>query len=61
MSIYSKRDQNDIFYFSQTFSDYFKEDLKTFAEKMPILKAKIKQDPSRLKSAIKKAHKQTRN
>ena len=60
MSVYSQRDQDDIFYFSQTFSDYYKEDLKTFAEKMPILKAKIKQDPSRLKSAIKKAHKQTK-
>ena len=60
MSVYSQRDQDDIFYFSQTFSDYYKEDLKTFSQKMPILKAKIKQDPSRLKSAIKKAHKQTK-
>ena len=60
MSVYSKRDKDDIFYFSQTFSDYYKEDLNSFCEKMPILKAKIKQDPSRLKSSIKKAHKQTK-
>ena len=54
MSVYSQTDQDDIFYFFQSFSDYYKEDLKIFSQKMPILKVKIKQEPSRLKSAIKK-------
>ncbi len=48
MSVYSQRDQDDNFYFSQTFSDYYKEDWKTFSQKIPILKTKIKQEPSRL-------------
>ena len=60
MSVYSQRDQDDIFYFSQTFSDYYKEDLKIFFQKKPILKVKIKQETSRLKSEIKKIHKQTK-
>ena len=58
MSINSKINKNDIFYFSQNFSDYFKEDLKDFVKKMPLLKPKIIQDPSRLKKAIKKAYKE---
>ena len=58
LSIYSKRNKNDIFYFSQTFSDYYNEDLKDFAKKMPLLKPKITQNSSKLKYAIKKAYKE---
>jgi len=53
MSVYSQRDQDDIFYFSQTFSDYYKEDLKTFSEKMKILKAKVKSNPKKLNYEIR--------
>jgi len=58
MSINSKINKNDIFYFSQNFNDYFKEDFKDFVKKMPLLKPKIIQDPSRLKKAIRKAYKE---
>ena len=38
MSVYSPRKNTCSFYFSNTFSDYYKEDLKTFSEKTkPIL------------------------
>ena len=40
MSMYSPRKDNSCFYYSSTFSDYYKEDFKTFIEKIPILKAK---------------------
>ena len=52
MSVYSPRTNTGSFYFSNTFSDYYKEDLKTFSEKMKILKAKIKSNPSHLKKEI---------
>ena len=54
MSIYAKFNPEDTFYFSNTFSDYYKEDLKSFTNKMPILKAKIKTNSNRLKRAINK-------
>ena len=54
ISIYSKFDPEDTFYFSNTFSDYYKEDLKSFTNKMPILKAKIKTNSNKLKRIIKK-------
>ena len=54
ISIYAKFDPEDTFYFSNTFSDYYKEDLKSFTKKMPILKAKIKTNSNRLKKTIKK-------
>ena len=54
VSIYEQYGQNNTFYFSNTFSDYYKEDLKAFSKKMPILKAKIKTNPKRLKTEIKK-------
>ena len=53
MSVYSPRVNTCSFYFSNTFSDYYKEDLKTFSEKMKILKAKVKSNPSHLKHEIK--------
>ena len=53
MSVYSPRVNTGSFYFSNTFSDYYKEDLKSFSEKMKILKAKIKSNQSNLKNEIK--------
>ena len=52
MSVYSPR-INCSFYFSSAFSDYYKEDLKTFSEKMKILKAKVKSNPNKLNHEIK--------
>ena len=52
MSIYAKFNPEDTFYFSNTFSDYYKEDLKSFTNKMPILKAKIKTNSNNLKKII---------
>ena len=54
MSIYAKFNPEDTFYFSNTFSDYYKEDLKSFTNKMPILKAKIKTNSNNLKRIINK-------
>ena len=54
VSIYGNYGPNNTFYYSNTFSDYYKEDLKSFAKKMPILKAKVKTNPKRLKKEIKK-------
>ena len=53
MSVYSPRVNTCSFYFSNIFSDYYKEDLKTFSEKMKILKAKVKSNPSNLKNEMK--------
>ena len=53
MSVYSPRVNTCSFYFSNTFSDYYKEDLKSFSEKMKILKAKVKSNPAHLKQEIK--------
>ena len=53
MSVYSPRGTACSFYFSSAFSDYYKEDLKTFSEKMKILKAKIKSNPHKLSHEIK--------
>ena len=38
MSMYSPRIDNSCYYFSSVFSDYYKEDFKSFCNKMPILK-----------------------
>ena len=54
ISIYSKFEPEVTFYFSNTFSDYYKEDLKTFTKKMPILKAKVKTNSKNLKKLINK-------
>ena len=53
MSVYSPRAGSYSFYFSSAFSDYYKEDLKSFSEKMKILKAKIKSNPNKLNHEIK--------
>ena len=52
MSVYSPRVNTCSFYFSNVFSDYYKEDLKSFSEKMKILKAKVKSNPGHLKHEI---------
>jgi len=54
MSIYGQFNPEDTFYFSNTFSDYYKEDLKSFSNKMPILKAKVKTNSKRLKKTMTK-------
>ena len=38
VSMYSPREENSCFYYSNTFSDYYKEDFKSFSEKFPVLK-----------------------
>ena len=53
MSVYSPRANSCSFYFSSTFSDYYKEDLKSFSEKMKLLKSKIKSNPHKLTHEIK--------
>ena len=53
MSVYSPRLNSCSFYFSSAFSDYYKEDLKTFSEKMKILKAKVKSNPKKLNNEIR--------
>ena len=54
MSMYSPRIDNSCYYFSSVFSDYYKEDFKSFCNKMPILKAKLKINPEKLKREIDK-------
>ena len=57
MSVYSPRTNTCSFYFLNAFSDYYKEDLKSFSNKMKILKAKVKSNPSHLKHEIKEQRK----
>ena len=52
MSMYSPRINNSCYYYSSVFSDYYKEDFKSFCNKMPILKAKLKIYPEKLKGEI---------
>ena len=52
ISIYSARKPEEIFYFSNDFSDYYKEDLKTFSKKMPLLKPRILTSNKKLKKEI---------
>ena len=52
ISIYWDRRPEDTFYFSNAFNDYYNEDLKTFSQKMPILKAKVITSNKRLKKEI---------
>ena len=59
MSMYSPRVQNSCYYYSSVFSDYYKEDFKSFCNKMPILKAKLKIDSDKLKKEIDKHDKTT--
>lgn len=51
-SIYSIRKPEETFYFSNDFNDYYKEDLKTFSEKMTLLKPRIKASNLKLKKEI---------
>ena len=57
ISMYSPRIDNSCYYYSSTFSDYYKEDFKSFCNKMPILKAKLKIYPEKLKTEISKHNK----
>ena len=59
MSMYSPRIQNSCYYYSSVFSDYYKEDFKSFCNKMPILKAKLKIDSDKLKREMYKHDKTT--
>ena len=52
MSVYTRRNPKETFYFSQTFSDYYKEDLKDFVKKMPLLRAKISAKPNKLQNTL---------
>ena len=52
-SLYENREADSAFYFSSTFNDYYKEDLKTFSEKMPILKPKLYFKKNKIKREIK--------
>ena len=54
MSMYAPRASNSSYYYSSVFSDYYKEDFKSFCNKMPILKAKLKIYPEKLKSEIER-------
>ena len=49
---------NDIFYFSNSFNDYYKIDFKEFIERMPILKAKKRCKSAKLFRQIKTSQKQ---
>ena len=49
MSMYSPRMENSCYYYSSVFSDYSNEDFKSFCNKMPILKAKLKINSGKLK------------
>ena len=51
-SMYSPREENSCFYYSNTFSDYYKEDFKSFCSKIPILKAKLKIKSGKLRKEI---------
>ena len=57
MSVYSPKINSCSFYFSNAFSDYYKEDLKSFSNKLKILKAKVKSNTSNLKHEIKEQRK----
>jgi len=59
MSMYSPRMENSCYYFSSTFSDYYNEDFKSFCNKMPILKAKLKINSGKLKKEIESHDKES--
>ena len=61
VSMYSPREENSCFYYSNTFSDYYKEDFKSFCEKIPVLKAKLKIKSGKLKKEIYKNNKELIN
>lgn len=51
-SVYSNRSANQIFYFSNDFSNYYKEDLKQFSSKFKLVKSRIPIKKTQLKKAI---------
>ena len=53
MSVYSQRNNLSYFYFSKTINNYFKENLKTFSERIKIIKPKLKSNSYQLKHEIK--------
>ena len=61
VSMYVPREENSCFYYSNTFSDYYKEDFKSFCEKIPVLKAKLKINSDKLKKEILKQNNEALN
>lgn len=59
MSMYSPRIENSCYYYSSVFSDYYNEDFKSFCNKMPILKAKLKINNGKLKKEIESHDKES--
>ena len=59
MSMYSPRIENSCYYYSSVFSDYYNEDFKSFCNKMPILKAKLKINSGKLKKEIESHDKES--
>jgi hypothetical protein len=59
MSMYSPRIENSCYYYSSVFSDYYNEDFKSFSNKMPILKAKLKINSGKLKKEIESHDKES--
>jgi hypothetical protein len=51
-SVYTKRNENDVFYMSKDFSEYFTMDFKEFSEKFSLLHPKIKCDKKKLKKIL---------
>ena len=54
VSMYMPRDENSCFYYSDAFNDYYKEDFKSFSQKIPVLKAKLKIRAEKLTKQINK-------
>lgn len=52
-SMNGPRRKIETFYFSKDFSNYYNEELKTFAKKMPLVRAKVHVDRSKLNKAMK--------
>ena len=55
-----KGDSNNVFYFSNSFNDYYKMDFKEFIKRMPILKAKKRCESAKLNKQIKETKKRNR-
>lgn len=51
-SVHSKRNTNHVFYYSNAFSDYYKEDLKKFSKKFKLVKSRIQIRGDKLRKAI---------
>ena len=55
-----KGGSNEVFYFSNSFNDYYKMDFKQFIQRMPILKAKKRCESAKLNRQIKETKKKNR-